>query len=70
MDLVVEAERGPCVMCRFCCDVRSLTYYLRDRRPGHRIRETVYCFHLSLWSASPVDGHAVDHFATACAPVG
>lgn len=65
MYLVIEAESGPYVMCRFRRDERPLSYYLRDRRPGQRLRGTVWWSHLWQWSASPVDGVEVAYFRSA-----
>ena len=52
MDLVVVAQSGPYVMCRFRAHPNAVNYYLRDTRRGKRLRENVWQRPGYRWAAS------------------
>ena len=52
MDLVVMAQSGPYVMCRFRAHPNADSFYLRDTRPRTRLREGVWRLPCYRWAAS------------------
>ena len=55
MDLVVVAQSGPYVMCRFRAHPNAVSYYLRDTRPGQRIRKNVWQLPGYRWATSDLE---------------
>jgi len=50
--LVVVAQSGPYVMCRFRAHPKAVIFYLQDTRPGKRPRESVWQRPGYRWAAS------------------